>query len=154
MACSALMLMANKLSVHHLPKPGIVLLIQFLTSAFFAKSIGVLGLDEVDELTWDKVKRYCPAVGAQLMTIFSGIKVRRPAGLCPCFLDPRARSPRSGLAVQQRRDIHRLPRLGPALPLPDRLQIPRKGAPRDTVSSLSERLDGGNPSLYADRFPF
>jgi solute carrier family 35 protein len=74
MACSALMLMVNKLSIHYLPAPGVVLLIQFITSAIFAKIIGVTGIDEVDALTLDKTKRFVPAVCAQLMTIFSGMK--------------------------------------------------------------------------------
>lgn len=74
MVCSSLMLMVNKLSVHYLPKPGIVLLIQFLSSAMFAFIIGASGVAEVDNLTWEKVQNFWPAVLAQLATIFSGVK--------------------------------------------------------------------------------
>lgn len=74
MVCSSLMLMVNKLSIHYLPKPGIVLLIQFLTSAMFAFIIGASGVAEVDNLTWDKIQKFWPAVLAQLATIFSGVK--------------------------------------------------------------------------------
>merc|ERR1711865_389410 len=74
MVCSSLMLMVNKLSVHHLPKPGVVLLFQFISSAVFAKTLGVTGIAEVDALTVDKAKKFAPAVCAQLGTIFSGVK--------------------------------------------------------------------------------
>jgi GDP-mannose transporter len=60
--------------VHHLPKPGIVLLTQFISSAIFAWTIGATGLSKVDNLTWEKVSKFWPAVCAQLATIFSGVK--------------------------------------------------------------------------------
>lgn len=74
MFCSSLMLMVNKLSVHYLPKPSVVLLAQFISSAIFAWTIGATGLSEVDPLTWEKVSKFWPAVTAQLATIFSGVK--------------------------------------------------------------------------------
>ena len=74
MVCSALMLMVNKLTIHHLPAPGVVLFVQFISSAIFAKTTGTMGICEVDSLTNGKIQRFVPAACAQLATIFSGMK--------------------------------------------------------------------------------
>jgi len=56
-----------------------------MSSALFAATIGILGLSEVDALTYEKIMKFWPAVVAQLMTIFSGMKVRQSWSL-PLFL--------------------------------------------------------------------
>jgi solute carrier family 35 protein len=73
MAVSSLMLMANKLAVSFVPAPATLLLIQFATSAIFAKVMGCCG-NEVDKLEWDKVKKFLLVVVTQIGTIFSGMK--------------------------------------------------------------------------------
>lgn len=74
MLCSSLMLLTNKLSVHFLSKPGLVLCIQFTFSAVCAYAIGKLGISEVDALEWDKVSKFWPAAAAQIVTVFTGMK--------------------------------------------------------------------------------
>lgn len=74
MAVSSLMLMVNKLSVHFLPKPGIVLFLQFAFSAVCAWAIGASGTAEVDALEWAKIRKFWPAVCAQIATVFTGMK--------------------------------------------------------------------------------
>ena len=74
MVVSSLMLMVNKLSVHFLPKPGIVLFLQFAFSAVCAWAIGASGTAEVDALEWAKIRKFWPAVCAQIATVFTGMK--------------------------------------------------------------------------------
>jgi len=75
MACSAGMLLVNKLAVHHLPTPGFVLFCQLIASAFFTWVAGQLGYIEVDPLQIDKVKKFWMVPVAFLMTIFANIKI-------------------------------------------------------------------------------
>ena len=52
--CSSLMLIVNKLSMHLLPVPSFVLLMQFFTSWAAVKAVGQMGLIVVDALEWSK----------------------------------------------------------------------------------------------------
>jgi len=75
MACSAVMLLVNKLAVHHLPTPGFVLFCQLFTSGFLVWLVGKLGYIEVDPLSWNKVSRFWLVPVAFLMTVFANIKI-------------------------------------------------------------------------------
>ena len=74
MCVSSLMLMANKLSVHFLPKPSVVLFLQFFFSGICAYTIGATGLDKVDKLEWGLMQRFMPAAAADIAVIFTGMK--------------------------------------------------------------------------------
>lgn len=75
MTCSALMLLVNKLTVHHLPTPSFVLLSQLIASAAFTKFCGEMGLVEVDKLEYNKAKSFILVPFAFLGTIFANIKI-------------------------------------------------------------------------------
>lgn len=92
MACSALMLLVNKLTVFYLPAPSFVLLCQLLSSAFFTKTCGALGFIKVDALTYSKAKRFFIVPLAFLCTIFANIKILQNANV-ETFIVFRASTP-------------------------------------------------------------
>jgi len=75
MACSALMLLVNKLAVHHLPTPGFVLFCQLFASAIAVWVCGKLGYITVDPLEMGKVKQFWIVPVAFLGTVFANIKI-------------------------------------------------------------------------------
>lgn len=75
MTCSALMLLVNKLAVHHLPTPAFVLFCQLFASGAFTWMAGQAGMIDVDPLSFDKVKRFGIVPIAFLMTVFANIKI-------------------------------------------------------------------------------
>ncbi|ETO33400.1 hypothetical protein RFI_03703 [Reticulomyxa filosa] len=58
MICSSLMLIINKLAVHHLTAPSLVLFSQLFTSALCCYILGTLKIIEVDHLEMPKIKPY------------------------------------------------------------------------------------------------
>jgi hypothetical protein len=81
MACSALMLIANKLAVHFVPAPAFVLFCQLAGAAAVVVVAGSLGLAEVDALEWGKVKRFAMVPLAFLCTIYANIKILQHANV-------------------------------------------------------------------------
>ena len=73
-ACSSLMLVVNKLTVHFLPAPSFVLLTQFFASWFVVKLFGVLGLITVDALEWRKLRAFFFVSVAFLACVFANMK--------------------------------------------------------------------------------
>lgn len=91
MTCSSLMLMVNKLSITVLPKPAVVIFVQF---AFAALATQILNATEIveekrttslrhtmltlvpqaDALETGKVRAFVPVVFAQVAVIFTGMK--------------------------------------------------------------------------------
>jgi hypothetical protein len=55
-ACSASMLIVNKLAVHHLPAPAFVTLMQFVATALVVLTGSALGLVSVDTSEWSRIK--------------------------------------------------------------------------------------------------
>jgi len=92
MACSALMLLVNKLAVHHLPAPSFVLLCQLVASAFFTASLGALGYIQVDQLEASKIKRFWLVPVSFLGTVFANIKILQNANV-ETFIVFRASTP-------------------------------------------------------------
>ena len=92
MTCSALMLLVNKLAVHHLPAPGFVLLCQLVASAAFTYACGRLGYIEVDALEAGKVKRFWLVPVSFLGTVFANIKILQHANV-ETFIVFRASTP-------------------------------------------------------------
>mmetsp|Transcript_7549 Transcript_7549/g.13154 ORF Transcript_7549/g.13154 Transcript_7549/m.13154 type:complete len:308 (-) Transcript_7549:170-1093(-) len=92
MACSAMMLLVNKLAVHHLPTPGFVLFCQLLASGVVTWSAGRMGYVEVDEMSFNKVRRFWMVPVAFLMTIFANIKILQHANV-ETFIVFRASTP-------------------------------------------------------------
>ncbi|KAH9256660.1 hypothetical protein BASA81_005164 [Batrachochytrium salamandrivorans] len=75
MLCSSLMLIVNKLAVHHLPAPSFVLLTQLIASAVACRALGLLGVIEVEPLELNKVKQFWIVPLAFLGTVFANIKI-------------------------------------------------------------------------------
>lgn len=90
--CSSLMLVTNKLAVHHLPAPSFVLLAQVACSWAAVKLCGLCGLIEVDELQWNKLSRFFFVSVAFLASIFSNIKTLQYANV-ETFIVFRAATP-------------------------------------------------------------
>mmetsp|Transcript_19939 Transcript_19939/g.39147 ORF Transcript_19939/g.39147 Transcript_19939/m.39147 type:complete len:308 (-) Transcript_19939:307-1230(-) len=92
MACSAGMLLVNKLAVHHLPTPGFVLLCQLAASAVFTWGAGKLGYIEVDPLSMEKVRQFWLVPVAFLLTVFANIKILQYSNV-ETFITFRASTP-------------------------------------------------------------
>jgi len=75
MACSALMLLVNKMAVHYLPAPGFVVFCQLLASAAGVWAVGKMGYIEVEPLQWNLVKKFWIVPAAFLATLFANIKI-------------------------------------------------------------------------------
>jgi solute carrier family 35 protein len=81
MICSSLMLIVNKLAVHHLPAPSTVLLCQLVLSAVACKTLGVMGVIEVENLSWTKIQQFWIVPLAFLGTVFANIKILQNANV-------------------------------------------------------------------------
>jgi len=81
MLCSSLMLIVNKLAVHHLPAPSFVLLSQLVASAVACRALGLMGVIEVEPLHWDKIKQFWIVPCAFLGTVFANIKILQYANV-------------------------------------------------------------------------
>ncbi|GBG23998.1 GDP-fucose transporter 1 [Hondaea fermentalgiana] len=92
MACSAGMLLVNKLAVHSMPTPGFVLLCQLAASAVFTWGAGRLRYIEVDPLSVDKVRKFWIVPVAFLMTVFANIKILQHSNV-ETFITFRASTP-------------------------------------------------------------
>ena len=80
-SCSSLMLIVNKVTVHHVPAPGFVLFCQLAVSAFVMFSVGQLGIAKVDALEWPKVRAFIPVACAFLGAIFTNMKTLQYANV-------------------------------------------------------------------------
>jgi solute carrier family 35 protein len=56
--CSSSLLLLNKVAVTYLPSTAFVLLCQFISSLAVVKFCGLFGWLDVDELSWEKVKKF------------------------------------------------------------------------------------------------
>ena len=90
--CSSLMLVINKVAVHHLPAPSFVLLAQVTCSWVAVKAAGVLGFIEVDEMEWVKLRSFFPVAAAFLACIYTNIKTLQYANV-ETFIVFRASTP-------------------------------------------------------------
>lgn len=81
MACSALMLIANKLAIHTVPAAAFVLFCQLAGTAVVVKTAGCLGLAEVDALDIRKIKSFIVVPLAFLCTIYANIKILQHANV-------------------------------------------------------------------------
>lgn len=72
--CSSLMLICNKVAVHLLPAPSLVLFAQLSSAAFSVWLCGQLGFIVVDALETKKVIGFLPVAFAFLGVIFANIK--------------------------------------------------------------------------------
>ena len=91
-ACSSLLLVVNKVAVHVLPAPSIVLLAQFVTSALAAWACGACGLLTVDRLEWRKLLAFLPISVTYLLPIVANIKTLQHANV-ETFIVFRASTP-------------------------------------------------------------
>ena len=90
--CSATMLVCNKVAVHVLPVPSLVLFAQLLSAAVSVWLVGAAGLITVDALEWGKVKAFAPVALAFLGVIFANIKTLQYANV-ETFIIFRASTP-------------------------------------------------------------
>lgn len=81
MLCSSLMLIVNKLAVHHLPAPSFVLLSQLAASALACRALGIAGVIEVEPLKLEKVRQFWIVPLAFLGTVFANIKILQYANV-------------------------------------------------------------------------
>uniref|UniRef100_A0A061R5V7 Sugar phosphate transporter domain-containing protein n=1 Tax=Tetraselmis sp. GSL018 TaxID=582737 RepID=A0A061R5V7_9CHLO len=72
--CSSLMLVVNKVAVHFLPAPAVVLLFQLITTAGTVWFCGRLGVIEHDKLEWQKVKGFGLVSVAFVAAVFTNMK--------------------------------------------------------------------------------
>eukprot|EP00401_Gymnodinium_catenatum_P083180 CAMPEP_0117620426 /NCGR_PEP_ID=MMETSP0784-20121206/87121_1 /TAXON_ID=39447 /ORGANISM="" /LENGTH=340 /DNA_ID=CAMNT_0005424337 /DNA_START=49 /DNA_END=1071 /DNA_ORIENTATION=+ len=74
MFCSATMLIANKIAVHFVPAPSFILLMQLIGTVIVVQGARVVGfLDNVDTLTFAKVKAFAPVALIFTATIYTNI---------------------------------------------------------------------------------
>lgn len=71
MACSSLLLLTNKLAIHHLPATSFILFGQMAFCAAVVFFLGLAGVIVVDGLEWKKVKGFAIAVIAFVALIYS-----------------------------------------------------------------------------------
>lgn len=72
--CSSCMLVTNKVAVHVLPAPSLVLFLQLASAAVAVWACGAAGFVQVDAVTWPKVRGFAPVALAFLGVIFANIK--------------------------------------------------------------------------------
>lgn len=80
-ACSSTMLVINKLAVHFLPAPAIVLFFQLATSAIAVLAFDGFGWIKSEKLVWEKVKPYAAVSIAFLGAIFTNMKTLQYANV-------------------------------------------------------------------------
>lgn len=81
MLCSSLMLIVNKLAVHHLPAPSTVLLSQLIASALACRALGFAGFIEVEPLSAEKIRQFWIVPLSFLGTVFANIKILQYANV-------------------------------------------------------------------------
>jgi GDP-mannose transporter len=74
--CSSTLLLANKLALAHLPVPGVVSLIQIVSSVVFVYAIKLFGV-KVDAFEWDKVKAFSVYILAFVLAIYANMQALR-----------------------------------------------------------------------------
>ena len=92
MACSALMLIGNKLAVHYMPAPSFVLWCQLFSSAAGVWILGALGVIQVDALTRKKILSFGPVALVFTGTLYCNIKTLQYANV-ETFIVFRASTP-------------------------------------------------------------
>jgi len=92
MACSSLMLVANKLAVHHLRAPSFILWLQLAGTAVVVKVASLVGLIDCDPLEITKMIPFIPVAIIFLMTIFTNMKTLQYANV-ETFIVFRASTP-------------------------------------------------------------
>jgi len=75
MACSSLMLVANKVAVFHIPLPGLVCCAQLVFSSFAILALKSADLIRVDALTFAKSKSFSPYVACFVLSAYTNVKV-------------------------------------------------------------------------------
>ena len=86
--CNSVMLIVNKMAIHLLPVPSLVLVAQLAASALFCQAGSALGILDNDAFERDKIRAFFPAVCGFLAALFCNAKARAGA----------ARVTRSGFA--------------------------------------------------------
>lgn len=79
--CSSTMLVVNKLAVHFLPAPSIVLFAQLVSSAVAVKAFDMAGLVVSEKLEWEKAKKFLIVALAFLGTLFTNVKTLQYANV-------------------------------------------------------------------------
>merc|ERR1711865_836093 len=92
MACSSLMLVVNKLAVHLIPAPLMLLFAQLAVTAFVVRGASLVSSLDVGELRWNKVKGFLPASMIFLLTISLNMKTLQYANV-ETFIVFRASTP-------------------------------------------------------------
>jgi len=92
MACSALMLIGNKLAVHYMPAPSFVLWCQLFSSAAGVWLLGMTGLIKVDALNREKILSFGPVALVFTGTLFCNMKTLQYANV-ETFIVFRASTP-------------------------------------------------------------
>ena len=92
-ACNSVMLVINKVTIHLLPVPSLVLACQLAASGLFVVAASRAGLVECEPFERDKVKTFLPVVLAFLAALFCNAKVR------PCCRSARCSRPRAALTL-------------------------------------------------------
>ena len=90
--CSSLMLILNKIAVHTLPAPSLVLFVQLMLAAAVVRGAGMAGLADVDKLEYEKVRGFAPVALAFLCVIYANIKTLQHANV-ETFIVFRASTP-------------------------------------------------------------
>jgi len=70
MLCSSVMLIANKLTIHHIPTPSCVFAFQLAASVGFILSLRALSWLSVDRFTLSRVKTFLPYIGAFTLSVY------------------------------------------------------------------------------------
>ena len=71
--CSSTLLLANKMAIGYLPVPSVVAFIQLASSTLFILLIKCCGV-QVDDLEWEKVKKYSIYVVAFVAAIYANMQ--------------------------------------------------------------------------------
>jgi len=90
--CSSCMLVTNKVAVHVLPAPSLLLFLQLFSAAAVVWLCGAMELIEVDALEWGKIKSFAPVSLAFLGVIYANIKTLQYANV-ETFIVFRASTP-------------------------------------------------------------
>lgn len=92
MACSALMLIVNKLAVKHLPNTEFVIFCQLVSSGLAMFVVGSLGIVQVDPMEISKIKQFWIVPIAFLLTIWANMHILAAANV-ETFITFRASTP-------------------------------------------------------------
>jgi solute carrier family 35 protein len=78
---SATLLLLNKLAIHHLQAPSIILTLQLFSCAVSVRAAGAAGYCVVDELEWGKIRAFGTASFTFVILIFTNIKTLQHANV-------------------------------------------------------------------------